>query len=327
MRWRQVGRTAVEVTEFGFGCAQLGNLYAAISDDVAAAAVDAAWDGGVRYFDTAPHYGLGLAERRLGAALAGRPREQFVVSTKVGRLLVENDAPTGSDLPIGMFDVPDTLSRVRDYSADGVRRSLESSLTRLGLDRVDIVLVHDPEDYMSEAVNQAVPALVELREQGVVGAVGAGMNFWQPLHRFVTECDVDVVMAAGRWTLADRSAAPLLAACAERGVSVLAAAPFNSGLLAQPWPPDGVYFDYGPAPADVLARARALAGICERHSVSLPHAAMRFPLRSPEVASVVAGTRTASHARRALDWVGSPLPEQLWHDLDEVSEGHAKIGP
>ena len=226
----KLGRTSVEVTALGFGAAPIGNLHAAISDEDAAAAVQAAWDGGIRYYDTAPHYGLGLSERRLGAALTGRARDEFVVSTKVGRLLVDNPSPTGSDLRSGGFDVPDTLTRQRDYSADGVRRSIESSLARLGLDRIDIALIHDPEDFMDDALNGAVPTLIEMREQGVIGAVGAGMNFWPPLLRFVEESDVDVVMVAGRWTLADRSATPLLAACEQRGVSVLAAAPINSCL-------------------------------------------------------------------------------------------------
>src|SRR5579863_10328304 len=154
------------LTELSLGCAQLGNLYRAVGDDEAAATVHAAWDLGVRYFDTAPHYGLGLSERRLGAVLAAYPREQFVVSTKVGRLLVPNAQPTGSDLACGGFAVPDTLTRVRDYSRDGVLRSIESSLERLGLDHLDIVFVHDPEEHMDTALAEAVPALVELRAQG-----------------------------------------------------------------------------------------------------------------------------------------------------------------
>src|SRR6266498_4109013 len=164
-------------TRLGFGAAGIGNHLHAVTDAQATALLEAAWEAGVRHFDTAPHYGLGLSERRLGAFLAGKPRAEFTISTKVGRLLVDNPAPTGSDLAAGGFAVPDTSIRVRDYSADGVRRSIESSLTRIGLDRVDIVLIHDPEDHMDAALHQAVPTLVELREQGVIGAVGAGMNF------------------------------------------------------------------------------------------------------------------------------------------------------
>ncbi|MGH3716170.1 MAG: aldo/keto reductase, partial [Micromonosporaceae bacterium] len=245
---RPVGRTGLSVSTLGFGGASIGNLYRAVDDQTAAATVAAAWDAGIRYFDTAPHYGLGLSERRLGAALAAYPRSSYVVSTKVGRLLVPNPAPTGDDMA-NLFAVPDELTRVRDYSADGVRRSLEASLARLGLDRIDIVLVHDPDDHVDQTVAEAIPALVRLREEGVVGAVGVGMNQWQAPCRIVEKCDVDAVMVAGRWTLLDRTAQPLLDLCAVRGVSVLAAAPFNSGLLARPEPSGAGHFDYAaPAP-------------------------------------------------------------------------------
>jgi len=274
----------------------------------------------VRYFDTAPHYGLGLSERRLGAGLAGRPRAEFTVSTKVGRLLEPHPAPTGSDLTAGGFAVPDTLIRRFDYSRDGVRRSLEASLDRLGLDNVDIVYVHDPDDHMDAALNEALPALAELRDQGVIGAIGAGMNAIAPLLRIVAEADVDAVMVAGRWTLVDRSALPLLDACADRGVSVVAAAPFNSGLLAHPWPPDDAYYNYGPAPADVLERARRLARACERHGTVLPHAAMQFPFRHPAVACVLAGVRSAAQAQSAAHWATTDLSADIWSALADLRE-------
>jgi D-threo-aldose 1-dehydrogenase len=317
---RPIGRTGVRVTELGFGGAPIGNLYSAVDEATAAGAVAAAWDAGVRYFDTAPHYGLGLSERRLGNALAARPRAEFAVSTKVGRLLVSNPSPSGTDLAAG-FDIPDTLTRRRDYSADGVRRSLDASMERLGLDRIDIALVHDPEDHMQQAMTDAVPALVKLREEGVVGAVGVGMNYWEPLLSFVTGADIDVVMVAGRWTLADRSAAPLLAACAEQHVSVLAAAPFNSGLLAHPWPAAGALFDYRPVPAGLLEAARSLAAECTRHGGTLPHAAVSFPLRHPSVASVVAGIRTAEQARSDAGWAATPLPGELWDRAEKIISG------
>src|ERR1700680_4629805 len=176
---RRVGRAGLSVTKLGCGAAGIGGLFKPSPADVARAAVDAAWDAGIRYFDTAPHYGLGISERCLGEALRGRPRDEYVLSTKVGRLLVANPAPTGSDLGSGGFAAPDGLPRVLDYSADGVRRSLDASLQRLGLDRVDIVLVHDPDDHADQAIGEALPALIELREQGVIGAVGLGMNQWQ----------------------------------------------------------------------------------------------------------------------------------------------------
>ena len=317
MRRATVGRTGVAVTELGFGAAPIGNLYRAIDDATARLAVDAAWSGGIRYFDTAPHYGLGLSERRLGAALRGRPREQFAVSTKVGRLLVPNPAPTGSDLAGGGFAVDDALTRRRDYGRDGVLRSLEASLARLGLDTVEIVYVHDPEDHMEAALHEAVPALVELREQGVIGAIGTGMNFVEPLRRFVAEADVDVVMVAGRWTLVDRSAGPLLEDCLQRGVAVVAAAPFNSGLLSRPDPPDDAHFDYAQAPADVLEAARGWARACSAHGTTLPAAALQFPLRHPAVCTVVAGMRTAEQCALNVDWASEQIDERLWSELPE----------
>jgi D-threo-aldose 1-dehydrogenase len=323
---RKIGRTPVEVDDLGFGAAQIGNLYTAVDDRTAEEAVEAAWDAGIRYFDTAPHYGLGLSERRLGRALAGRPRDEFVVSTKVGRLLEPNPSPDGSDLGAGGFAVPDNLTRVYDYSRDGVRRSVDSSLKRLGLERVDIAYVHDPDDYIDEAIDQAIPALVELRDAGVVGAIGAGMNFWSPLMRIVMETDVDAVMLAGRWTLLDRSGEPLLAECERRAVSVVAAAPFNSGLLSRPWPAEGAPFDYSAAPPEVLARARALAAICQEHGTTLPEVAMQFPLRHPAVACVVAGMRTAGQARSSAGYIRADIPETVWPRLDEVVTAAAEAG-
>jgi D-threo-aldose 1-dehydrogenase len=315
MRRRRVGRTGVHVTELGFGAAPIGNLYAEVDETVAAQAVDAAWAAGVRYFDTAPHYGLGLSERRLGKALASRPRDDYVVSTKVGRLLVPNPAPTGSDLAGGMFAVPDDLARRPDYSADGVRRSLEASLARLGLDRVDVVLVHDPDDHLEVALTGALPALVALREAGVVGAVGVGMNQWRAPLEVVRRADVDVVMLAGRWTLLDRTGEPLLAECEARGVSVLCAGPFNSGLLARPEPPEAATFDYAPASADLLDRARELAAAARRRDAELPQVALQFPLRHPAVASVVAGLRTPAEVTAAARRLDTPVDPALWSEV------------
>ena len=313
MRRRRVGRTALEVSELGFGAAPIGNLYDKVDDEMATSTVDAAWDVGIRYFDTAPHYGLGLSEQRLGAALASRPRHEYVLSTKVGRLLVPNPAPTGLDLE--GFAVADDLTRQLDYSADGVKRSIEASLKRLRLDRIDIVLVHDPDQYIDQAIAEAIPALVDLREQGVVGAVGVGMNQWQAPLRVVRESDVDAVMLAGRWTLLDRSGAELLDACAAAEVSVLAAAPFNSGLLAEAWPPDGARFDYEEASAQWLGKARSLATTCQKYGVALPQAALQFPLRHPAVATVVAGMDTIEHVIADAAWFDAAVPDDLWFEL------------
>ncbi len=218
---RKLGRTGLSVSELEFGTAPIGNLYTAVHDDAAHAAADEAWSAGIRYFDTAPHYGLGLAERRFEAALSGRPRTEYVISTKVGRMLVTNPNSTGSDRA-ERFDAPDTCTRAGDYSRDGARRSLEASLRRLDLHRVDIALVHDPDepDQLDQAITETIPALIDLRDQGMVTAVGAAMNNWQPLLCVVIETDVDTVMIAGRWTPLDHSAEPLLDACAERDVAV-----------------------------------------------------------------------------------------------------------
>lgn len=312
---RPLGSTGLHVTELAFGAAGIGNLHHAESDADAQATVESAWEHGIRLFDTAPHYGLGLSERRLGAALAGRPRDEFVISTKVGRLLRPNPTPVGSDLDPGGFDVPDDLTRVWDLSADGVRRSLDESLGRLGLDHVDIVYLHDPDHAVDRAVRETIPALVDLREQGVVRAVGVGMNQWQAPLRIVRESDVDVVMLAGRWTLLDRSGEPLLDECADRGVALAAAAPFNSGLLAQAWPADGASYDYGPAPDDVLDRARRLARACQAAGTDLPTAALRFPLRHRAVATVVVGLRTPGQVASAVAGLAAPIDDDLWRSV------------
>jgi aryl-alcohol dehydrogenase-like predicted oxidoreductase len=315
VRVRTLGRTDLRVSELALGAAPLGNLYMPVSDEDAAAAVRAAWEGGVRYFDVAPHYGLGLAELRLGRALAGLPRDEYVVSTKVGRVLDPNPAPAGSDLDRGGFAVADDLLRRRDYSSDGVRRSLHDSLERLGLDRVDVLLVHDPEEHMEQAIGEAVPALVALRSQGVIGAIGVGMNLVEPLRRFVRETDIDVVLVAGRYTLVDRTATSLLEECGDHDVAAIVAAPFNSGLLIRDDIAGGPRFDYGEAPPDVVACARDCARVCARHGVPLPAAALRFGVRHPASACVLAGMRTAAEVEANLAWLQASLPEELWAEL------------
>ncbi|WP_245651630.1 aldo/keto reductase [Streptosporangium amethystogenes] len=302
----------MQVSRYGFGAAPIGNLFSEVGEDAARAAVDAAYEAGIRLFDTAPHYGLGLSERRLGAALADRPRDSYTLSTKVGRLLVPAEGPFGRDEQ--GFDVPADLRRVWDFSRDGVRRSLEESLARLGLDAVDIVLIHDPDDHWEQAVGEAYPALAELRDQGVVKAIGVGMNQAEMLTRFVRETGVDTVMLAGRYTLLDQSGADeLLPLCAERGVSVFAAGVFNSGLLAT-HDPSGTY-DYAPAPGPLLERARRIAAVCDRHGVTLPQAALAFPLRHPAVATVIVGARSAAEVTRNAALTARPVPEDLWTDL------------
>ncbi|SDL48483.1 aldo/keto reductase [Nonomuraea jiangxiensis] len=302
----------IDLPRHGFGGAPIGNLYEGVTDEQASATVQAAWERGVRLYDTAPHYGLGLSERRLGAALAGR--SGYLLSTKVGRLLVPA-ADGGADAE--GFDVRAGLERRWDFSRDGVRRSLRESLERLGLPAVDLALIHDPDDHADQAIEEAYPALAELRAEGVIRAVGIGMNQWQVPLRFVQETDIDVVMLAGRYTLLDQSGLPLLEACVERGVRVLAAGVFNSGILATPTP-SGTY-DYAPAPATLLEKATRIAKVCERHGVTLPQAAMAFPLRHPAIATIVLGARTPQEVTTNADLWSRPVPEELWAELE--SEG------
>jgi D-threo-aldose 1-dehydrogenase len=313
LRARRLGASATEVTELSFGAAAIGNLFTEVTEDEAAAAVAAAWAGGIRSFDTAPHYGLGLSERRLGAGLRCYPRDEFVVSTKVGRLLEPARKPYGPDAE--GFAVPAAYHRVRDYSADGVRRSLAASLDRLGLDRIDIAFIHDPEDHAEQAFRAAYPALEELRAQGCLRAIGAGMNQAEMLTRFVTDTDVDVVLVAGRYTLLDQSAGrALLPAASERGVSVIVGGVFNSGLLAAPQPQ--ATYDYQAAPGELVAQARRLEAICARFGVPLRAAAARFPLRHPAVASVLIGARNAAETDDALALWQAGIPPGLWDALD-----------
>ena len=305
------------VTPLSFGGAPIGNLYRETGDADARAAIDAAWRSGVRYFDTAPHYGLGLSERRLGEALSERPRDEYVISTKVGRLLVPGD--DGPGLSEG-YAVRAGLRRRWDFSRDGVLRSLEGSLERLGLDRVDVLYLHDPDDHWEQAAGQAYPALAELRDQGVVRAIGAGMNQSEMLARFVRETDIDLIMLAGRYTLLEQGALDeLLPLCVERGVGVIAVGVFNSGLLSRAWPERGAKYDYADAPVDLVERARALAAVCERHGVALPAAALQFPFAHPAVVSVGVGCRTAAQLERNVELFGAPVPGALWGEL--VAEG------
>jgi D-threo-aldose 1-dehydrogenase len=312
---REIRRTGLQLTTLGFGAAPIAGLYRAVDQQTARATIDAAWNGGIRYFDTAPHYGLGLSERRLGEALRDRPRDDVVVSSKVGRLLVPRIPPLARD--DDMFDVPGDLTRRRDYSRDGIMRSLEATLQRTGLDRVDVLYIHDPDEHWREAAEEAVPTLVELREADVVGAIGVGMNQSAMLARFIRETDVDLVMLAGRYTLLEQGAADeLLPAALEYGRSVVAAAVFNSGLFARDDVPDTATYNYGQASPDVLERARLLASVCREHGTTLPAAAIRFPLRHPAVASVVVGMRSPAEVDRNLAAHAQHVPDELWADLE-----------
>jgi D-threo-aldose 1-dehydrogenase len=292
----------------GFGSAAIGHLYAPVTEGEAQAALEAAWQSGIRYFDTAPLYGNGLAERRLGRFLLGRPRDEYVLSTKVGRV-VDERATAGHQPPY-------------DYSRAAVRRSLESSMTRLGLDRIDIALVHDPDDHWAQAAGEAIPELIRLREEGTVRAIGVGMNQAAMLHRFVIETVIDCVLVAGRYTLLDRSAEEdLLPACLQRDVAVIMGGVFNGGILADPRA--GSHFDYRPAGAHTLARARLLRDICARYRVPLAAVALQFSVSHPAVRAALIGARSAAEVRGNTGLLDVAVPADLWAAIETGIRGQA----
>ncbi|GIE30403.1 oxidoreductase [Actinoplanes italicus] len=305
----RLGRTEVHVTRLGLGLAPLGGLFTAVGAETARATVEHAWQLGIRFFDTAPLYGNGLAERRAGQVLAGKPRDELTLSTKVGRLL----RPGGSDVQ-DIWAEPTGVTPVFDFSADGVRTSYAESLDRLGLKRAEILHLHDPDEHFDQTVREALPALVELREHGRIGAVSAGMNQSAMLTGLVRTGDLDAVLLAGRFTLLDQSGADeLLPLCADRGVAVIAGGVFNSGLLADPRP--GARFDYAPADERLIERALAIQEVCRGHGVPLRAAAIQFPLTHPAVTSVLVGARNPAEVEDAVRMAAVPIPGTLWPDL------------
>jgi D-threo-aldose 1-dehydrogenase len=302
-----------ELGRLGYGAANVGNLYRAMTDGDAWAVLDAAWESGVRYFDTAPHYGLGLSERRLGAFLQTKPRADYVVSTKVGRLLRPSPETADRLDDENQFAVPASLRRVWDFSADGIRAGLEESLERLGLPDVDILYLHDPDEHEPAAdLATGIPALAALRDEGLVTAIGIGSKSTEALLAAVRTGALDLVMIAGRYTLLEQ-AHEVVAACRQTGARIVAAAVFNSGLLSTPRP--GGRYEYGAVPPQLLARAQHLAEACERHGVTLPEAALKFPLREPAVRSVVAGAATPEQVRENARRMEAEIPEALWDEL------------
>jgi len=309
---KQLGRSGVAVSRIGLGTAPIGGLFSPVSDENARATLDTAWRAGIRYFDTAPHYGVGLAERRLGAFLKSYPRDEFVVSTKVGRVLVQGTGRQGDECYWGG---PDILVRRRAYSRDGVLRSLEDSLDRSGLSHFDIVLIHDPDEYGEVALRHAYPALATLRDQGIVRAIGVGMNQCQMLCRFVNETDIDMVLVAGRYSLLDRTAqAELLPLCRDRGVAVVVGGVFNSGVLVAPTAES--HFDYQDVSPPILRHVSKLAELCAVHAIPLGAAAIQFPLRSSAVSAILVGARSAEELRADLDFLCRPVPAGLWNELE-----------
>lgn len=302
-----------------FGGANIGNLFQAMSDEDAFQLMNTVWDAGVRSFDTAPHYGLGLSERRMGSFLATKPRDEYVLSTKVGRLIVDNPSGTGQQDIENGFAVPADHARVWDFSTDGVRRSLDESLKRLGLDRVDILYLHDPDEFDTvPAISTGVPAAALLRDEGLVRAVGVGSKSVDALLAGVLTDMIDLVMIAGRYTLLDQSAADRLLPSSEaRGVGVANAGVFNSGLLAKTHPDNTAHYEYGAVPEPVLKRALSIAAVCDRHGVELPAAALQYPLRNSLVRTVVVGASSEAQFMQTTQRMGSVIPEALWRELRE----------
>ena len=309
----------------GFGGAPLGNLFAAIADEAATDLVHHAFDRGIRYFDTAPHYGNGLSEHRMGAALRALSRDDYVLSTKVGRLLIaDRNAPREQN---GYVDVLPFVQRW-DYSADATLRSIEDSLQRLGLARIDYVFIHDvardahgdaqPERFR-EAMDGAVPALARLKAERVIAGFGLGVNDWQVCVDALAHAHMDILLLAGRYTLLDQTALPqLLPLCVDRGTRVVLGGPFNSGILATGTrPPNGrpVYFNYAPATTEVLARARAIEAVCEAHRVPLKAAALQFPAAHPAISCVLAGARSTAELDENVALASAPIADAFWRDL------------
>jgi D-threo-aldose 1-dehydrogenase len=307
----------LDLGPLGYGAANVGNLYRAMTDDEAWAVLDAAWESGIRYFDTAPHYGLGLSERRLGAFLATKPRHDYVLSTKVGRLLRPSPETADRLDDAHQFAVPASLRRVWDFTAEGIRRSLEESLERLGLDTVDVVYLHDPEeDDLDLALASGVPGVAALREEGLVSAVGLGSKSTEALLAGVRAGGLDLVMVAGRFTLVEQPALDdLIPLCREADVGVVAAAVFNTGLLSKAHPGAGSRYEYGDVPADVLARTQRIEKICAEYDVALPQAALHFPLQEAAVRCVVVGGARPAHVRENAELIGREVPPALWERL------------
>jgi D-threo-aldose 1-dehydrogenase len=320
---RRLGRSAVEVTAMGFGTAPLGGFRGAVHPDEARGTVRTAYDAGLRYIDTSPYYGYGRSELICGEVLRNLPRPSFVLSTKVGRVLTPlgQGEDTSALRPGGLPFKP-----AFDYGYDGTMRSLEHSYMRLGLQRIDIAYIHDVDIYThgsaeayerryAEAADGAVRALTELRDAGVIGAVGVGLNETEPCLRFARDSDIDCILLAGRYTLLEQGAlGELLPLCEEKGIGIVIGGPFNSGVLVT-GPVPGAKFNYADAPAEILARVAKLDAVCGRHGVPMPAAALQLPLAHPAVASVIPGAMSRAELLQNLEWMTTPIPSGLWEEL------------
>jgi D-threo-aldose 1-dehydrogenase len=318
---RQLPGGALAVTTLGLGCAQLGGLYDPMAESDALALVDAAWDLGIRYFDTAPYYGFTLSEHRLGAALRARPRDAYVISTKVGRLMRPDPGVRPGECG---WAAPLPFRPHYDYTYDAILRSHEDSLQRLGMDRVDILYVHDigrvthgdkHAHYWKQLTEGGgFRALTQLRDEGAIKAIGLGVNEWEVVADALDVCALDCVLLAGRYTLLEQaSLAPLVDRCARDGTAIVIGGPFNSGILA-----GTNKFNYEDAPADVVARVRAIDAVCREFGVPLQAAALQFPVAHPAVVSCIPGAQNIDQLRRNAQWSAQPLPAALWAALRDA---------
>ena len=303
---RQIGQTAVTVPAFGIGTAPLGRGPSTLPDEQAIRTLRHAWERGIRYFDTAPYYGAGRAEERLGRAFADVDRDELVLSTKVGRVLKPAEAETSRS--------ENALEPVFDFSPDGVAESLTASRERLGFDEIDIALIHDPDDHYEQALEEAYPDIARRKATGEFQAIGVGMNWAEPLTQFAKDGDFDCFLLAGRYTLLEQDALDNLLPEVERqGASIIAGGVFNSGLLVDPKP--GATYNYAPAPAEILEQAQALQAACNRHDVPLRAAALQFPLSHDAITTIIVGVQRPEEVDDNLEMLQRDIPAELWDDL------------
>jgi D-threo-aldose 1-dehydrogenase len=332
-----LGRTDVRVDQLGIGTNPLGGLHQEIPEAVARATIEMAWRTGVRYYDVAPVYGYGFSERIVGEVLRTQPRDEYLLTTKVGRLLLDDGPADREDTMVlwegvQLYKGTAAVKPYFDFSYDGVMRSLDASRERMGIDRFDALHIHDPDWFPDEALDGALKALMELKASGEIGAVGVGVNGWEILVDFARRADFDAFLLAGRYTLLDQSGlAELLPLCVEKGISIIAGGVYNSGILSHPDPgsiggvssgadaietwKDNVTYNYVPAEQEIIDRAAALKSVCDRHGVPLMAAAIQFPMHHPAVATVLTGPRSPEHVVVNNEMLRYPIPDQLWAEL------------
>lgn len=318
---RKFGRVDLEVSAFAFGTAPIGNIFREIDEETSDAMIQTAWDAGVRYYDTAPMYGHGLSELRTGHSLRWKDRDDFVLSSKVGRVL---KPARKADIDYAPWTNAGRFTMHFDYSYDGTMRSFEDSLQRMNLERMDICFIHDIDvftrgaeqpEVFAQAMDGAWKALETLRDQGVVKAIGVGVNEWQVCHEALKQRDFDCFLLAGRYTLLEQEALDqFLPLCEERGAAVVVGGGFNSGILAT-GAVEGAKYNYAPAPADIMDKVSRIEAVCAEHNVPLPAAALQFVVAHPAIPSFIAGTRNVAQLQKNLDWFSHPIPAAFWSDL------------